>query len=521
MTDTYFFRQLLLVANQMAVMIYTGIMSSRGNLTGGDSVVHLLLITLLFCDACYISYRNIKSSRILTHFSFLLLLLGWQLLLSLSPGSPMSAAVSTALLPICLCQSLLFLQIFLFQASAYRWQKPFLFLLKTACTAAFVCLFISQKAFACAYQLQLVLSALAVVAVCLIHRRRICFVLRNQARQLLYSCAVTVLPFCCYVAAFHRQAAYMAGMGSYLAVLLTLVSIHSIVFASPHREQSLTLKKSSFLLLISIGTAGLITIACLFRLPPAAAFILVHFCVLLALFYSLLLYKQIQREPESWDSSADPRSFYSCSLAQIRREENLRQEFSNYLHDQILQDLFSAKNLVQKAEQPEVRQLLSETLSSLNTSIRQRMQFYHPILEQNLTLRENLQSLLDELTAGRRITASLECAPAVFLVEPYPILIYRMIGELTSNALKHSKADHIRVSLDQKQDRLLLIVGDDGEGFDTSREYPAHRGLASIREQVSFLGGNMTVRSAPGAGTEIVITIPMKGENSYENFIDR
>lgn len=519
MKDTYLFRQLLLTANQTAVMVYSGIMSSRGSLTGGDNAVHLLVITLLFCDACYISYRNIKNSRILTHFVFLLLLLGWQLLLSL--GSPLSTAVSTALLPVCLCQSLLFLQIFLFQASAYRGQKSFLFLLKAACAASLGCFFISQQAFACAYQLQFVLSASAAIAVCVIHRSRICFVLRNQAKQLLCSFTVTIVPFCCYAAAFHGQAAYMANMGSYFAVLLTLFSIHSIVFGYPRQSQPRTLKKSSLLLLTSVGAAGLIFIVRLLRLSPAATFTLVHFFVLLVVFYSLLLYRQLRRESESWGDSADPRHFYSYSLAQIRREENLKQEFSYYLHDQILQDLFSVKNLIPKAEQPEIRQLLSKTLSSLNISIRRRMQLYHPILEPGLTLRENLQNLLDELTDGHPVTASLECSPTVFLVEPYPILIYRMIGELASNALKHAKADQIQVSLSQEQNRIFLRVCDDGEGFDPSCEYPAHQGLASIREQVTLLNGNLIVRSAPETGTEIIITMPMKGENSYENFIDR
>ncbi len=50
------------------------------------------------------------------------------------------------------------------------------------------------------------------------------------------------------------------------------------------------------------------------------------------------------------------------------------------MHDNILQNLLSIKNMLCKAEQPEIRRLLLDTLTELNASIRFQMQTYHPNL---------------------------------------------------------------------------------------------------------------------------------------------
>lgn len=89
-----------------------------------------------------------------------------------------------------------------------------------------------------------------------------------------------------------------------------------------------------------------------------------------------------------------------------------------------------------KAEQPEIRRLLLDTLTELNASIRFQMQTYHPNLVKSLTLKENIQNLLDSMEENHSANICLDCDKDVFLVEPYNVLIYRMIKELVTNALK-------------------------------------------------------------------------------------
>lgn len=147
MKDQYFFRGILLIGNQAFVISYLCIMAVTGNLIGVEHLIQFLLLSLLFFDAAYISYRNVKGNPVLSHFSYLLLLLGWQFLLFQFKNSPVSQQLSIFLLPICLYQSFYFIQVFVFQESAYRLQKPFLAICKTTCVLSVIGFFVAEKVF--------------------------------------------------------------------------------------------------------------------------------------------------------------------------------------------------------------------------------------------------------------------------------------------------------------------------------------------------------------------------------------
>ena len=91
-------------------------------------------------------------------------------------------------------------------------------------------------------------------------------------------------------------------------------------------------------------------------------------------------------------------SKYHVALQQLQREEQLNLEFANFLHDDILQDLLSVKNMMKKADRPEVQKIITETLDNMNTYIREQMQDYHPTLLPKLTIKENYQNLLDGIS---------------------------------------------------------------------------------------------------------------------------
>ena len=128
--NTYFSRQIFCALNQFAVIIYLSYMAYNGHYIESNYLVHFLSLSLLFFDAAYISYKNVKCNKVLNHFSLLLLLLGWQFLLYLFDFQPISKAVSMLLLPVCFYQSAYFIQTFLFQGSAYRGQKALLVFLE-------------------------------------------------------------------------------------------------------------------------------------------------------------------------------------------------------------------------------------------------------------------------------------------------------------------------------------------------------------------------------------------------------
>jgi two-component system sensor histidine kinase UhpB len=95
------------------------------------------------------------------------------------------------------------------------------------------------------------------------------------------------------------------------------------------------------------------------------------------------------------------------------------------------------------------------------------------------------------------------------------ISAYRIVQEALSNIMKHSLASAAEVSLVlSSEDQVLHIeVGDDGEGFDPALASEGI-GIIGMRERVFALGGSIQLRSQPGRGTTVAITLPLHGDTA-------
>lgn len=91
--------------------------------------------------------------------------------------------------------------------------------------------------------------------------------------------------------------------------------------------------------------------------------------------------------------------------------------------------------------------------------------------------------------------------------------ILRVGQEAVSNAVRHARAEHVRIELCYQDDAVLLRVADDGKGFDPDRPMDddrAHCGLAGMRERVNQVRGHFTLSSAPGHGTRVEALVPLQ-----------
>jgi signal transduction histidine kinase len=89
--------------------------------------------------------------------------------------------------------------------------------------------------------------------------------------------------------------------------------------------------------------------------------------------------------------------------------------------------------------------------------------------------------------------------------------VIRVAEEAIANAVKHAVARTVRVALTNEPKGMRLSVTDDGQGFAVDsdfRAYGGHLGLLGMRERASEAHGTLSVRSAPGKGTEIVLLVP-------------
>lgn len=104
-------------------------------------------------------------------------------------------------------------------------------------------------------------------------------------------------------------------------------------------------------------------------------------------------------------------------------------------------------------------------------------------------------------TAVEIVTSALPVLPAA--VEA---AVYRIVTEAMTNVVRHSDARHARVTLIGRRRCLLVTIADDGRGIACA---PAGVGLTSIRHRAEAAGGTLSVRSAPGGGTEVRVCLPL------------
>ena len=93
--------------------------------------------------------------------------------------------------------------------------------------------------------------------------------------------------------------------------------------------------------------------------------------------------------------------------------------------------------------------------------------------------------------------------------------LYRIIQEALNNAYKHAKASQASVSLEKRQKNVVLIIEDDGIGFDPKQEERVTKsgrglGLVGIRERAAIVGGSVEIESTPGKGTTIYVRVPFQ-----------
>jgi two-component system, NarL family, sensor histidine kinase UhpB len=100
------------------------------------------------------------------------------------------------------------------------------------------------------------------------------------------------------------------------------------------------------------------------------------------------------------------------------------------------------------------------------------------------------------------------------LAPPIETTTYRIVQEALTNVLKHARATSVSVIVKRRPDLLHVIVEDDGVGFEQSMSTDdgtsgRQVGLIGMAERATLAGGELTIESAPGAGTTVYLHIPL------------
>jgi two-component system NarL family sensor kinase len=128
---------------------------------------------------------------------------------------------------------------------------------------------------------------------------------------------------------------------------------------------------------------------------------------------------------------------------------------------------------------------------------------------ENRTLGEALAVLSRRFTAETGVRVRIETADPGPLPDQLEKELFHIVSEALTNIRKHSGAREASVRLDAANKRLRLTVSDSGAGFHLRGARRRGFGLVGIEDRARVVGGRATIRSAPGHGTSVTVTVPL------------
>jgi two-component system, NarL family, sensor histidine kinase UhpB len=211
----------------------------------------------------------------------------------------------------------------------------------------------------------------------------------------------------------------------------------------------------------------------------------------------------------------------ALSGAVVRAQEQERQRIARELHDEasqaltaiivghrVIEQLGGIDDIKRKSR--ELRDLTAETLDALHRLIVE----LRPSLLEERGLLPALRWYAGEY--GERFGMKPDLVISGFeqrLPREVEIALFRIVQEALTNIARHAEAKHICVRLVRQPGRIEASIEDDGRGFRAAHAAagaaPARGlGLLGMQERAALVGGHCEVRSAPGCGTRIIVSIP-------------
>ena len=210
----------------------------------------------------------------------------------------------------------------------------------------------------------------------------------------------------------------------------------------------------------------------------------------------------------------------------IEAQEAERRRISRELHDQVGQILTAVKMnlhvLQHKCTQPEILVSINDNLKVIDEAVDQIRDLsvdLRPLLLDDLGLVVALRWYLERQTRNLGIPAQFVSGSLDeddrFSSE-LETAAFRIVQEGVTNIVRHARAKRISVRLERVISDLVLLITDDGAGFDArmlrSSSSVSTLGLRGMEERAHAVGGSITIDSAPALGTEICVRLPIKGE---------
>ena len=250
------------------------------------------------------------------------------------------------------------------------------------------------------------------------------------------------------------------------------------------------------------------------------------FAILLGLYIGSIIRQTSEKQKmiEELEAARD-------ELARAERQAGMleeRQRLAGEIHDTLAQGFTSVVLHLEAAEQAlesdpvTARQHIDQARSTARDSLSEARRFVwalRPDMVQRETLDLALQRVAQRWSEESGLAARVEISGTLrSLTPPIEATLLRAAQEGLANVHKHARAAQVTLTLTYMDDEIILDLQDDGAGFDPQVAPQQARlerrgyGLLSLQERAAQLGGSLTVESAPGEGTTLVMALPTGGK---------
>ncbi len=203
----------------------------------------------------------------------------------------------------------------------------------------------------------------------------------------------------------------------------------------------------------------------------------------------------------------------------MHAEEEERKRVAGEIHDRMGRQLFEltygidrCRDLLDSdatAARSTLARLGADARACSDTTRTLMNELRPPVLD-DFGFTEALREYVAALAEHGELAVALDVDDALRSARPeVNVTLFRILQEAVVNVRKHAAAARLWIEFRRADaERLRLVVRDDGRGFDPATPARGHFGLLTMRERAEACGGALAIHSAPGAGTEIAVTVP-------------
>jgi len=180
--------------------------------------------------------------------------------------------------------------------------------------------------------------------------------------------------------------------------------------------------------------------------------------------------------------------------------EEERSRIAKELHDEVGQILSAIKNKIHlhRKEYPQLSQDTEQQLADTIQQVRTLAQTLYPPYLRKVHFEKAIETLLQRVKDNANLFYTLEINTVQdlesLLSDDAKLHLYRIIQECLNNTIKHAEATAIKITFEQKQDRIYLVYQDNGKGIQQKSQLNG-MGMLSIQERVRILKGNMDLKN--------------------------